>query len=167
MNRKGIMLVLVAALLLIGITAAAQSISTTPVASPVRLLIVDETKTFASTMRVGITANILKKTKLFAITADMVDVSSSYVNPLAGKTPPDQPYDIVLIFPRGIDNGSVHQIWVVTRSLSVFSPRAAAAVTMLETVINKVFAHVGTAIDVNADLFPGFFSALYVKEGWL
>ncbi len=167
MTKKVIALIAVAALLLGGVTAVAQSARVSRPTPAVRLLIVDETKTFTSSMRVGITANIVRKMGLFAISADMVDVSSSYVDPLAGKTPPAQPYDIVIIFPRGLDNGSVHQIWVITRDLAALPPQAQAAVTLLETVINKVFAGVGTATDVNADLFPGLFSALYVREGWL
>ena len=166
-KAKAIALIAVVALLMGGVTAVAQSAHVSHPMPAARLLIVDETKTFTSTMRVGITANVLKKMGLFTIAADMVNVSSSYADPLAGKTPPQQPYDIVLIFPRGLDDGSVHQIWVITRDLAALPPQLATAVTTLKMVINKVFAGVGTATDVNADLFPGLFSALYVKEGWL
>lgn len=165
MTKKLFWVLMLGIVLLIGLSVSGSSKQ--EVTLKFSLLIVDETKTFTSSMRVGITANILKKLGLFAITADMVDVSSSYVDPLAGKTPPSQPYDIVVIFPRGIDNGSVDQIWVITRDLSTLSPHAVAAVTMLETVVNKMFTGVGTPTDVNADLFPGLLSALYVKEGWL
>ena len=166
-NKVIIALMTIAALLPLGTIAAAQSTPAPHPRNQVRLLIVDETQTFTASMRVGVAANILKKTGLFTIAADMVTVASSYADPLAAKTPPAQPYDVVIIFPRGLDDGSVHQIWVITRNLAALPPAVTTAVTMLETVINKVFTGVGAATDVNADLFPGLFSALYVKEGWL
>jgi hypothetical protein len=38
---------------------------------------------------------------------------------------------------------------------------------MIEGIIGKMFAKVAVPTDVNDDLYPGFFSALYVEEGWL
>jgi len=118
-------------------------------------------------MRVGVLAGILKKNELFEVDVKMVEVDSSYVDPLVASEPPAQPYDIILIVPRGIDNGSVHQIWIVTRGFSELSPPATGAINALEGIINKMFAEVAVPTDVNDDLYPGFFSALYVEEGWL
>ena len=108
MIRKLFWVLLLCMALLLGLSISGSS--NQKGARKLSLLFVDETKTFTSTMRVGITANALKKMGPFTIAADMVDMSSSYVDPLAGKTPPARPYDIVIIFPRGLDNGSVHQI---------------------------------------------------------
>jgi hypothetical protein len=133
----------------------------------VRLLIVDETKTFSSTMRVGVLAGILKKNELFEVDVKMVEVDSSYADPLVESEPPAQAYDIILIVPRGIDNGSVDQIWIVTRGFDALSPPVKQGINMIEGIIGKMFAKVAVPTDVNDDLYPGFFSALYVEEGWL
>jgi hypothetical protein len=165
-SKKVIVLVTVVVLLFVGIAGVAQQ-APGPQGEKVRLLIVDETKTFSSTMRVGVLAGILKKNELFEVDVKMVEVDSSYVDPLVASKPPAQPYDIILIVPRGIDNGSVDQIWIVTRGFAELSPPATGAIDALEGIINKLFAEVAVPTDVNADLFPGFFSALYVEEGWL
>ncbi len=132
-----------------------------------KLLLVDETKTFSSTMRVGALAGILKKSGEFDVTVKMVDVSSSYVDPLAGIQPTETPYNVILIIPKGIDNGTVEQIWLVTRGFDELPSQAVQGIKMLSSLINKVFVGLAHATDVRHDLFPGFLSALYVKEGWL
>lgn len=165
-SKKVLVLVTVGLLLFVGIAAAGQQ-APKPQGEKVRLLLVDETKTFSSTMRVGILAGILKKNPLFAVDVKMVEVESSYVDPLAGSEPEAQTYDIILIVPRGIDNGSVHQIWIVTRGFSELSPPVTGAIEALEGIVGKMFAKVAVPTDVNDDLFPGFLSALYVNEGWL
>lgn len=166
-NRKLIALIIVVTVFSVGVATAAQSTSALSPQSPVRLLLVDETKTFSSTMRVGILAGILKKTGIVDLSVKMVDVDSSYVDPLAGSKPPARPYDVILIIPRGIDNGSVHQIWLVTRGFDEISPRGVQGIKRLAEVIDKVFAKIAQATDVTEDLYPGLLSALYLKEGWL
>ncbi|RLE39157.1 hypothetical protein DRJ23_04040, partial [Candidatus Acetothermia bacterium] len=65
-SKKVMVLVTVGLLLFVGIAAAGQQ-APEPQGEKVRLLLVDETKTFSSTMRVGILAGILKKNPLFAV----------------------------------------------------------------------------------------------------
>jgi len=165
LNRNKVVFVVITALAILAVSAAAQQAPAQH--GKVRLLLVDETKTFSSTMRVGALAGILKKSGAFDVAVEMVDVSSSYADPLAGKSPADTPYDIILIIPRGIDDGSVDQIWLVTRGFGELPPSAVQGIKMLSALIDKVFAGLAHATDVTQDLFPGFFSALYVKEGWL
>ena len=165
-SKKAIVFVTLVVLLIVGIAGAAQQ-APEPQGEKVRILIVDETKTFSSTMRVGVLAGILKKNPLFEVDVKMVEVDSSYVDPLGGSEPPAQPYDIILIIPRGIDNGAVHQIWIVTRGLIELSPSVAAAFEALEGILEKVFAELAVPTDVTDDLYLAFFSALYVVEGWL
>ncbi len=131
-----------------------------------RLLLVDETKTFSSTMRVGALAGILRKSGMVDVSVKLVEVESSYEDPLSGTAFTEEPYDIILIIPRGIDDGSVKQIWLVTRFFEEASPEY-VALTALSAVIDQVFQDLGTATDVTEDLFPGFFAALYLKQGWL
>ncbi len=165
LNRRNVVIIVMTALAVFAISAAAQQSPTQY--GKVRLLLVDETKTFSSTMRVGALAGILKKSEIFDVAVKMVDVSSSYADPLTGEPPAEGPYDIILIIPRGIDDGSVDQIWLVTRGFDELPPPVVQGIKMLSALVDKVFAGLAQATDVSEDLFPGFFSALYVKEGWL
>ncbi len=166
-TKKVAVFVAVGILLFVGIAGMAQQAPGPQGDKKVRLLLVDETRTFFSTMRVGILAGILKKNELFEVDVKMVEVESSYVDPLAGSEPEAQNYDIILIVPRGIDNGSVSQIWIVTRGFSELSSPVTGAIDALKGIIEKMFVEVAVPTDVNDDLYPGFFSALYVNEGWL
>jgi hypothetical protein len=134
--------------------------------SKVRLLLVDETKTFSSTMRVGALAGILRKSGMVDVSVELIDVESSYEDPLSGIALAEEPYDLILIIPRGIDDSSVKQIWLVTRFFEETSPEY-AALTSLSAVIDHVFQGIAEAIDVREDLWPGFYAALYLKQGWL
>ena len=67
----------------------------------VRVLVVDETKTFASTMRVAGLVGILKGMGPFAVSYRPVDVSSSLGDPLSGESPDGAPYDLIVIVPLG------------------------------------------------------------------
>jgi hypothetical protein len=131
-----------------------------------RLLLVDETKTFSSTMRVGALAGILRKSGMVDLSVELVDVETSYGNPLDNVALADEPYDLILIIPRGIDDGSVKQIWLVTRFLEKTSPEYASLMA-LSGIIDQVFQGIAEAIDVREDLWPGFYAALYLKECWL
>jgi len=131
-----------------------------------RLLLVDETKTFSSTMRVGALAGILRNSGMVDVSIELVDVESSYEDPLSGIAVVEEPHDIILIIPKGIDDGTVGQIWVVTRFFEEASPEY-AALTSLSAVIDQVFEGIAEAVDVSEDLWPGFYAALYLKQGWL
>ena len=133
----------------------------------VRLLLVDETKTFTSTMRVGALAEALKGFPLFEVSVRLVDVESSYEDPLGGALPDQAPFDIILILPRGLDDRSVTQIWLVTSGLDELAPPVRAGLTAVSQVLDQVFQGIGEAIDVTEDLWPGLLSALYQKKGLL
>lgn len=135
--------------------------------SGVRLLLVDETKTFVSTMRVGALAGVLKGSKLFGVSVRLVDVESSYADPLAGASPDQAPFDIILILPRGLDDASVSQIWLVTGALDNLAPPVRIGVEAVSQVLGQIFERIGEAIDVSEDLWPGLLAALYLQEGWL
>ena len=130
------------------------------------MLLVDETKTFSSTMRVGALAGILRKTGMVNVSVELIDVESSYENPLSGIALPEEPHDIILIIPKGIDDGSVKQIWLVTRFFEETSPEF-AGLTALSGIIDQIFQGIAEAVDVSEDLWPGFYAALYLKQGWL
>jgi hypothetical protein len=151
---------------LISIGLSAQTTGEESVAG-VRLLLVDETKTFISTMRVGALAGALKGSRLFEVSVRLVDVESSYEDPLAGASSDQAPFDIILILPRGLDDRSVSQIWVVSGGLDELAPSVRAGLAGASQVLDQVFQGIGEAIDVSEDLWPGLLAALYLQEGWL
>ena len=166
MSKKMLVIItgmLVALLPLVGV---GQTTGTSDMAGVARLLLIDETKTFTSTMRVGALAGILRKTGMVDVTVRLVDVESSYDDPLAGFATAEEPYDIILIIPKGLDDGSVAQIWLVTRFFEEESPED-IGLAALSGIIDQIFQGLATAIDVSEDLWPAGYAALYLQQGWL
>ncbi len=130
------------------------------------LLIVDETRTFNSSIRVEVLARAVKGTGLFELSARIVQVDSSFAHPLQGLEP-DRRYDVILVVPRGIDEQTVRQLWIATRPLTEVSPGLRQAVGLLQEIANKVFQGAAEAVDVAEDLIPGFFATIFIREGWL
>jgi hypothetical protein len=157
---------LTCALIVAALTASAAS-QAAPEA--VRLLVVDETKTFASTLRVTGLVKALKGVGLYEIDVEVADVVSSYDDPLDGLNPDpaSESYDLMLIIPRGLDDGSVATIWIVSDGLLQLAAHVRAGVELLSALVDQVFTGIGRAVDVYEDLFPGFFWALYVNQGWM
>lgn len=135
----------------------------------IRVLLIDETKTFTSTMKVAGTIGALRQMGLFDVSVRLADVDNDYADPLAGITPePDQePFDLILILPRGLDTKTNVSIWLVSDGLNVLSPFIRGAVDLVSNVIDQVFAGSGQAIDVSEDLWPGFLQIGYVSKGWM
>ena len=131
-----------------------------------KLLIVDETRTFSSSMRVEVLARALIRTELFDLSAKIIDVSSSFDDPLQGEEP-DQQYDVILIVPRGIDDGTVKQIWIATRPFPELDEGLRGAVGTIKEIADGIFRGAAEAVDVTDDLIPGYFATLFIKEGWL
>ncbi len=152
--------------ILVGIGLSVQTTGQENVAG-VRLLLVDETKTFASTMRVGALAGALKGLRLFEVSVRLVDVESSYEDPLVGASLDQAPFDIILILPRGLDDDSVSQIWLATTGLESLAPTVRAGVDTASHIVDQIFQGIGEAIDVSEDLWPGLLAALYQKKGLL
>ena len=161
--RKIIVLVLLTLFVLASMQALAQQ---SQPQMKLRLLLVDETKTFASTMRVGALAGILNKTGMVELSVKMVDVDSSYADPLAGLEVSEQPYDLVLIIPKGIDDASISQIWLVSEYYETATPQY-ALLAGLSRIVDQVFQGLATATDVSEDLWPAGYGALYREQGWL
>lgn len=135
----------------------------------IRLLLVDETKTFTSTMKVAGTIGALRQMGLFDVSVKLADVDTDYDDPLLGTTPaPDQnPFDLILILPRGLDTKTNVSIWLVSNGFTSLSPFVRGAVDLVSTVVDLVFAGSGRTIDVSEDLWPGFLWAVYVSRGWM
>lgn len=135
----------------------------------IRVLLIDETKTFTSTMKVAGTIGALRQMGLFDVSVRLAEGNDDYSDPLAGITPePDQgPFDLILILPRGLDTKIDVSIWLVSDGLEALSPFARGAVDLISTVVDQVFAGSGQTIDVSEDLWPGFLWVGYVTRGWM
>ena len=135
----------------------------------IRVLLIDETKTFTSTMKVAGTIGALRQMGLLDVSVRLAEVETDYSDPLAGIAPePDQvPFDLILILPRGLDTKTNVSIWLVSDGLNVLSPFASGAVELISNIVDQVFAGSGQTIDVSEDLWPGFLQAAYVLKGWM
>ena len=133
----------------------------------VRLLLIDETKTIASTMRIVALVKGLRGVGGVEVDVRLADVASAYDDPLADVDPEGEPYDIVLIIPRGIDDGSVDFIWLVSLWLDGLAPHVRAGAEVVTGFVDQIFDGVATTLDVYDDLFAGFLWALYEKKGWV
>jgi len=132
----------------------------------IRLLIVDETKSFSSTMRVGALAKVLDQSGMVDLAVEMIDVESSYADPLADLSTPEQPYDLILIIPKGIDDTTIANIWLVSRYYEKTMPQYMLLASLSE-IVNQVFKGNAVATDVSEDLWPASYASLYLTEGWL
>ena len=144
------------------------------VGGPFRLLIVDETKGFETTIRVGILAKGLKDRGKVDVSVLLADVDSAYVDPLLGRTPEEgeEPYDIILIVSKGIDDGSAPFVWIVFGSFdmggeTVDLEGAMEVLGLFRNVIDQVFQGVAEAVDVSKDFYPALLGAFYQANGWL
>lgn len=158
-------------LCLIGVTLLGWSALTFGQELPptVRLLLIDETKTFTSTMKVAGTIGALRQMGLFEVSVRLAEGFDDYADPLVGMTPEadQEPYDLVLILPRGLDTQSNVSIWLVSDWLTLLSPFVRGAIDLVSNVVDQVFAGSGQTIDVSEDLWPDFLWAVYAKKGWV
>jgi hypothetical protein len=157
-------------LMLVALLTAIPLLSLSQEMAPlVRVLVVDETKTFASTMRVAGLVGALRSVGLFDVGVALADVTSSYDDPLADKDPgeAEEAYDLIVILPRGLDDGSMNQIWIVSAGLSSLPPIVTTALELLTGIVDQVFAGAGEAIDVSEDLWPCLLWAAHSTKGWI
>jgi hypothetical protein len=164
MKRTAWILVVGLSLGALSIGALAQDASP---AAPFRLLVVDETKTFLSTMRIGGLVGALKQLGVFEVRVQFADVSWSYDDPLDGAEPPsvEERYDVMVILPRGLDDGSIDQIWLLSETPEE-APEMWTAVEGLAFLVDQVFDGVASAVDVTEDLWPGLLWLAYSMGGW-
>jgi len=168
MNRRirtiSIALAVVAVL---GVAGFAQQAATTaPETLAARVLLIDESRTFATTMRVGALAGILRDVGV-DLEVRLESVSTSYVDPLAEAVVPDEPFDLILIVPAGIDDGTVHEVWLLYSHRTATSPEALSVLEPLHALLGAVFDGIGTPADVAEDLWVGLLASYYEMRGWL
>jgi hypothetical protein len=133
---------------------------------PLRLLLVDATKTFSSTARVGALAGAIRATGVFDLRVCFSDQQDPYQDPMPDvDTKPDGTFHLVLFIPRGIDDGSAKAIWIITSIPP--STEGWSVVSLLSGLTDTVFAGLANAVDPSEDLWPGCLASLYYAQGWL
>ncbi|MCR4404154.1 MAG: hypothetical protein NUW06_02485 [Candidatus Acetothermia bacterium] len=131
-----------------------------------KLLVVDETRSFAASMAVELFARAVRRTGLFDLAARSVSVASSFDDPLRGQRP-DRRYDIIVIVPRGVEDGTVNQVWIATRPFPEISLELRQAVALIKGIVNSGAQGRLRAVDVTDDALPGIFATIFIREGWL
>jgi hypothetical protein len=162
--RRRVVPLLVALCLLGGVSTAQQ------VAFPaVRLLVVDETKTFLSTMRVGGLVGALKGTGMFDVAVRFADVESGWSDPLAGQWPDEdlERFDLLLVIPLGIDDGSDDWTWILSDGLVSLSPPVLEGIAVVRELVSVVFEGRVSVIGVYDDLLLGLVYESYAAKGWM
>ncbi len=134
-----------------------------------KLLIVDETESMETSMRVQGFVGAIKSRSDVEVLTRMVKMDDPTANPL--KDSKDLKVDAVIIVPSTIETGKVKQVWVATRPFSTI-PLEMRAETMgmmeqLKKGIEKAFSGKVNAVGVNDDVVPAYFSTLFLREGVL
>ena len=135
-TRIGILCLIGALLLGWTLVAAGQELPPS-----IRLLLIDETKTFTSTMKVAGTIGALRQMGLFDVSVRLADVETDYDDPLDGTDPePEQdPFDLILILPRGLDTKTNVSIWLVSNGLDSLSSFVSSADDLVTNILDQVF----------------------------
>ena len=139
-----------------------------PGPSSMTLLFIDGTKTFASTVRVGALAVAIRATGVFDLSVCFTDQERLNEDPMSAVTErPAGAYDVVVVLPRDLDDGTSDTVWIVTEVLPWTSPEGWGLVELLSDLIDGVFAGSATAVDPTEDLWPALLATTYRAEGWL
>jgi len=133
----------------------------------VELLLVDETKTLQASLMVNAFAKALKDTGLFNLEAKFVDVKSSFDDPL-GPNGGDKRYEMILVIPRAVEDGSFKQLWIVTQPIN-HGTRAEVleGIQAIKNIVHQGSGGQFAAVGVMDDLIPALFSAIFALNGWL
>ncbi|MDD5220399.1 MAG: hypothetical protein PHV11_07525 [Candidatus Bipolaricaulis sp.] len=135
--------------------------------SPYRMLVVDGTKTLASTMRVVGLAGGIRQSGAADVTVILADDLGAFEDPLRVLSRPETPYDLIVIVPRGIDDGTATRIWILVAGDPSENPLAAQGIALLRGGIDRAFAGLAFAVGPLDDLWAALTASLYVREGWL
>jgi hypothetical protein len=143
-----------------GLLVAAQS-------PPYRVLVVDGTKTLSSTMRVVGLANGIRQSGVAEVTMILAEDLGPFDDPLADLSRPEVPYDLILVVPRGVDDGTATRIWILMPGDPTQDPLSAQALDLLREGIDLTFAGIASAVGPVDDLWAALAASLYRSEGWL
>jgi hypothetical protein len=97
----------------------------------------------------------------------LADDLGPFDDPLRDRPRPDVPFDLILIAPRGIDDGTASRIWILVAGNPRENPRTAQAIELLRAGIDRAFAGIASAVGPLDDLWAALTASFYVLEGWL
>ncbi len=134
--------------------------------APVRVLVIDETKTFQESLQVNALVGLLKGNPAFAVTARLAEVASPLDLPLQGQSLETR-FDLVVLVPLDLARGKT--VWLFGRPyFEQKEPQVAQAAQALRGMLSQVFAPQGASVrGVGDDLFPAIVAGFFLKHGWL
>jgi hypothetical protein len=159
MRRTAWMVIAISCCLIVG--------AVTIVAAPYRVLLVDGTKTLEATLRVGGLAGAIRQSGLAEVSVIFSDATSTFADPLVGQPLPATPFDLIIIIPRGIGDGTSDLVWLVVAGSPSANPAASSALSLLSSGMGLVFGGGVRALGPLDDLWATLTASLYVAEGWL
>jgi len=161
--------ILLAVAAALGAAAEDRSALPAPVAQATpRLLILDCTKTFESTMRVGGLTGFLRASGAVDVVVQFCDAPSVYDTPdIREDVSSAEPFDVIIIVPCGIDDGTADRVWIVTNVLPDSPQQLWEQVVLLRMVLDEAFTGLAHGVDPTVDLWAGFTASLYASQGWL
>lgn len=138
-------------------------------AQKTKIMVIDESSDFEISMRVqGLVGGLMDREGL-DVKTKVAEVKFPTENPLKGEA--ELNFDLVIIIPSTIETGRINQVWVVHRPFSTMPlemrSTAREQLTQLKQGISKAFEGKVTAVGVNDDLIPAYFSSLFLREGIL
>ena len=167
-TQKGTWILLcIGFLLAVGAVTAIGEEGGTTVPPAYRVLVVDGTKTLSSTMRLVGLASGIEQSGLADVTVLLADDLGSFDDPLEDRLAPEQPYDLILLVPRGVDDGTAYALWMLVGGDPNAAAGVAQALSLLGAGIETAFAGTTAAMGPTDDLWAALTAALYVQEGWL
>jgi hypothetical protein len=167
-TNRSILIVLFVSLVIAGGTFATAAADAASPSGPLyRVLVVDGTKTLASTMRVVGLAGGIRQSGVADVAIILADNLGPFADPLRNLPHPESPFDLILIVPRGIDDGTATRIWILVAGNPRENPLAAQAVELLRNGIDRAFAGIASAVGPLDDLWAALTASCYVQEGWL
>ena len=133
-----------------------------------RLLLIDGTRTFASTARVGALAGALKTATPHTLDVVFASGDGMYGIPaLDTRDASSERFDAIVLIPRGLDDASADSIWIITNIQPVSGSEAWSQIAMLSGIVDQVFAGLATAVDSTDDLWVDLAAFYLTTEGWL
>jgi hypothetical protein len=166
-KRSSLVLFLLSLAVAAGCLAAAATDGAAPSGPPYRVLVVDGTKTLMSTMRVVGLAGGIRQSGVADVSIVLADDLGPFDDPLGSKPCPEVPYDLILIVPRGIDDGTATRIWILVAGNPGENQLAALAIGFLRAGIDRAFAGIASGVGPLDDLWAALAASAYVREGWL
>jgi len=136
-------------------------------AASYRVLIVDGTTTLEASLRVGALAGAIRQSGLADVGAVFSSTESPFDDPLEGRSVPATPYDLVMIIPRGIGDGTWNVVWLLVAGNPAADPAVSMALTILGGGMSLAFGEGVRAAGPLDDLWATLSASLYVSQGWL